>query len=419
MDGTPKKRFWYENLIIFLLFFGTGAVMSTRFGITNTFAFMKDIQISPVEMGLIMSAHAIAWAISSVVLGSLADFVKKQRLFMIGCLLLSSVLGACIGFAKDIQTIIVLRVFIGIFQGPLLPLLQTAARENSSPTRLGFNQGCLIAGTSLLGQALPSAIIPTIASQADSAWRSPMIVIGIIGVAITVLIALVYRKPHAAEAQAITLEKQGKISPQELATLFKTRNFILGIIGAVGAIGWTLCLSTYAVTYLAKETAASTARLSAIISVSGIAGMLSNIIVPGLSDKLGRKPSYILCSLAMVMAPVVLLAFKGNMDSPLVLILYALSFFIGGCAMSLNTYVIVGESVAPYLVTTAYAVCLCVGELLGGTAGPAIAGVLAAQHGYSATMYVTMVCAAICLVASFFVRETLASKRAKLARVDA
>ena len=411
MENSKKRSTGYESVIILILCMGTGAVMAARFGITSTFAYIKDIAITPVTMGLIMSAHAIAWAISSLVLGSLADFVQKQKLFLVGCLVLSSVATGLIGFAPNIQTVVILRVIIGVFQGPMLPLLQSTARMISSPSRVGFNQGCLIAGSSLLGQSLPAAIIPTIASKAPDAWRNPVVIIGIFGLGTAILLGLFIKGAKIEQPSGEKHSPDSKISKKEIIELLKTRNFVGGVLGAVGAIGWTLCMSTYTAAYLETQTNAGTTRLSLIIAVGGIASMVSNIVLPAISDKIGRKPAYILCSVGLLLSPLVLIIFQNNMNSPMALILYTLSSLICGCAMTLNTYVIVGESVAPIMVAMAYSICLCAGEILGGTVGPAIAGMLANKFGLSAAMGCAVGFGCICFFVSILTKETLKDKK--------
>lgn len=409
-----KKSKGYENIMILILFAATGCVMAIRFGITNTFAYIGDIAMTPAQVGLVMSAHAMAWAISSLVLGLFAGVLKKQKLFLIVGLILSSVLSGCIGMVHSMQAVVILRVLIGICQGPLIPLLQTVAREVSSPERMGLNQGCLIAGTSLLGQSLPGALIPSIAAKSETAWRMPIIIIGVIGVVTAIAVLAGYpgkkrEKARAAERKERT-SSEGTLSKKEVLELFKIKNFNLAMVGAVGAIGWTLCLTSFAATYMEVETNATTARLSTIIAVGGFAAMISNILLPGLSDKIGRKKCYIVCACGMILAPLVLILFRNQMDTPLPVILYAIGQLLGACAMSLGTYVIVGESVPAHLVTIGYSICLCMGELLGGTAGPAIAGILANTNGYIAGVAFAAGFGVVCLIVAFFFKETLKKK---------
>lgn len=397
----------YENMMILILFVATGGVMAIRFGITNTFAYIGDLEMTPTQIGLVMSAHAMAWAFSSLILGMFAGIWKKQKLFLIAGLVLSGVLSGGIGFANSMQTVILLRIAIGICQGPLIPLLQTVAREVSTPSRIGLNQGCLIAGTSLLGQSLPGAIVPTVASQSASAWRMPIIVIGIVCAITGIVVWFGYPKKSQGVFEQGEMTNETRLSFKEVTKLFKYRNFNLAMIGAVGAIGWTLCLTSYAATFMEVETNATIAKLSTIIAVGGFAAMLSNIVIPGVSDKLGRKKCYIVCACGMIIAPMVLILFRNGMDTPIPIVLYAIGQLLGACGMSLGTYVIVGESVPAHLVTIGYSICLFLGEIIGGTVGPAIAGVLANTHGYIMGIMFAAGCGVICLVVGLLFKESI------------
>lgn len=379
--------------------------MAIRFGITNAFPYMADLEITPGQMGLIMSAHAIAWGISSLVIGTWANIVQKQKLFMVVCLAAAGVLSALVAYAPNVETIIGLRVAIGIFQGPLLPLLQTAVRDVSKPSRVGLNQGILIAGTGLLGQSLPAAIIPSIAERSASAWRSPMAFIGIIGVVIAILLAFSYRPQRTSSAEQFE-EVPSKITLKDLGTLFKNRNFVVCLFGAIGAIGWTLCMSSFTAAYLAVDAGVSTVQLSTIIALSGVAGMLSNLFLPGLSDRIGRKPAYIACAIALTGAPLMLLLLGPSMATAWGTGLYVMFFLVGGCAMTLNTYVIVGDSVNPALLTAAYSICLFAGEIFGGALGPPAAGAAADRFGLQAGIMFAAGFGLVCLIVSLVVKES-------------
>jgi MFS family permease len=69
--------------------------------------------------------------------------------------------------------------------------------------------------------------------------------------------------------------------------------------------------------------------------------------------------------------------------------------------------VITGESVPKNLIATAYAILICIGELLGGTIGPAAGGAMAdASHSLYAPIFLSAGLAAVALIMSFFVKET-------------
>jgi MFS family permease len=64
------------------------------------------------------------------------------------------------------------------------------------------------------------------------------------------------------------------------------------------------------------------------------------------------------------------------------------------------------ETIPAKYVATSLGLVVCVGEVLGGTIGPTLAGRLADQYGLQAPMYMAIVCAAVGTVFALFLKET-------------
>ena len=62
---------------------------------------------------------------------------------------------------------------------------------------------------------------------------------------------------------------------------------------------------------------------------------------------------------------------------------------------------------------------MCVGEVIGGTVGPTLAGSLADTYGLQAPMYMAIVCAAVATVFTLFLKETAPVKAAAQAAATA
>jgi fucose permease len=77
------------------------------------------------------------------------------------------------------------------------------------------------------------------------------------------------------------------------------------------------------------------------------------------------------------------------------------------------------ETIPAKYVATSLGLVVCVGEIIGGTIGPTLAGRLADLYGLQAPMYMAIVCAAVATVFTLFLKETAPVKAARRAAATA
>jgi fucose permease len=126
-------------------------------------------------------------------------------------------------------------------------------------------------------------------------------------------------------------------------------------------------------------------------------------IVPGLSDRLGRRPVIVVFTAIGVIYPLAALYYTGSNFTLGALI------FIGWSASGvfpLFMATIPSETIPARYVATSLGLVMGLGEIVGGTVGPTLAGKLADLHGLQAPLYMAMVCAAVATVFAFFLKET-------------
>src|SRR5262249_9217122 len=144
--------------------------------------------------------------------------------------------------------------------------------------------------------------------------------------------------------------------------------------------------------------------MSYMMSVLGVSAAVFSFIVPGLSDRIGRKPVMIVFSFIGVLAPLAALYYPGPL-----LVLGAL-IFIGWSASGvfpLFMATIPTETVPRRYMATALGLVVGAGELLGGVAMPLGAGKVADDwHSLSAPLYIEAGCALVGAVLALFLRET-------------
>jgi MFS family permease len=150
--------------------------------------------------------------------------------------------------------------------------------------------------------------------------------------------------------------------------------------------------------------------MSALMSAVGIAGIFMGTMIPALADRIGRKRTAILASAAGILCPLAALLYVGPLP-----ILWLLMFIgltpIGVSILSMST--IPAESVPVQSISTAIGLCVATGTLIGGGAGPTIAGWIADRWNLRGALLFQACCAALMALLATALRETLVRETAR------
>src|SRR5213595_488801 len=162
-----KRRLWsYENKLVTIFFFSIGFVFFDRLAINYLVPFIqKDFSLSNTQIGLIGSALAITWAISGPLGGFLSDRVKSKKMVLAIFIIAFSVVSLLQGFAASFVMLLVLRLVMGLLEGPITPITQSILAVESSPSCRGFNMGFTMnTGNAVFGSFLAPLIIVGLAN---------------------------------------------------------------------------------------------------------------------------------------------------------------------------------------------------------------------------------------------------------------
>lgn len=145
-----------------------------------------------------------------------------------------------------------------------------------------------------------------------------------------------------------------------------------------------------------------------VTSAIGFGGTVGFILVPAISDRLGRK---VAVGGAFVIAGLALVAFSFTGSSPI--LLFALLFIIAGCSFGAITTVatlVVPEAVPATLLASAAGIPIGLGEIFGGGIAPIIGGFVAQNYGIQNTLYVALFGLVVGFAITFLLKETAPSK---------
>src|SRR5690606_22901544 len=96
-----------------------------------------------------------------------------------------------------------------------------------------------------------------------------------------------------------------------IVDVFKYRNMWLCLAIGIFFIPWYTLLFTFSPLYLTKVKAISPEVMSYIMAAIGIGSAVWGFIVPTISDRWGRKPTFILFALISMLAPLSMIFFNG------------------------------------------------------------------------------------------------------------
>lgn len=406
-----RKKFWtYENKLTGMFFFVIGIVFFDRLIINYLMPFIQeDLDLNNADIGLLAAAVSLTWALGSIVGGRLSDKVKSKRIYLVVLIVAFSVSSFFQGFVGTFTMLLSLRLLMGAFEGPIIPVTQSVLALESSERRRGFNLGFTMnTANGLFGSILAPLVIVAIATAFD--WRTAFFFTVLPGLVIALFVFKLMREPEfSAERQAEEAITKAERKERFLAVL-KNRNIILSIVMFSGFMVYLIALQVFAPVYLTGVKGLTPTTMSYIMAAFGLGTAVWGFVVPMISDRIGRKPTAIGFGFLSVLAPLSLLLIDNPFIMAPTIFLLAAGMGVGGMAMS----VIPAESVNPLYVGLAVGLPVGIGEIVGGFINPLVTGALADQFGLGIALVISSGGALVATLFAFLLKETAPSKVASM-----
>lgn len=390
----------YENRLVVILFLTFGFVFFDRLALNSVFpSIAGEFGLTNTHLGLLNSALALSWAAAGLLVGMISDRMGRRKPLLIGAVVLFSLASLLSGFATGFVSLLLFRLFMGLAEGPVLPLCQSLMVAESSATRRGLNMG-LIQSTAvgLMGALLGPAIVVPLAQAFG--WRGAFYLSCLPGLAIALIIMWQVREPRLAASRAVS-------DRVTLATIVRQRNIWLSILISCVFVTWFIVITTFAPTYLIQTKGFTPGQMAMVMTGVGLGHVFWGFAVPSLSDRIGRKPAMIGFAGLSVLAP---LAMVGLADPVAMTAAVALTYAGLGC-FTLFMATIPAETVPAGRLATALGLVMGIGEFVGGVIAPAVAGYSADHLGATAPFWISAAGAGIAAILSLFLVETAPAKQ--------
>jgi MFS family permease len=389
----------YEQRLVWVLGITFGFLFFDR----NAAAFLmpfiaRDLSFTNQQVGLIASALSFTWAVSAALGGALSDRTGSRKPILLASTVAFSLCSFLSGLAGSFLALFAARLLMGLVEGPFMPVCQSLLAAESDPGRRGHNMGVMQNfGSNLLGSFAAPLVLIAIAGH--SSWRMAFFLAGIPGLLMALLIARYVHEPRKTRPPA---EMTAASSVSHLAML-KFRNMILCVLMSVFMVSWMVLGWAFLPLFYVKVRQLTPGEMSVLMSVLGLSAAFFSFVVPGLSDRLGRRPVVVVFNLLGVLVPLAALYWHGS--------LYVLGalIFVGWAASGtfpLFMGTIPSETIPARYVATAMGLTVGIGEILGGVSAPALAGTAADHYGLTAPLFIQVACALAGALTALALKET-------------
>ncbi|WP_394233218.1 MFS transporter [Niallia oryzisoli] len=264
---------------------------------------MSQLNLNYDQFGLVGSSFFAAYAIGSIILGTLTyRYNTKNLLIMIAAGWTVSLLSAY--FVESFIGLIIIRVVLGFFEGGTYGLcVAHIAKWFSNETR-GSAYAIMTSGTTF-GTYLAAPILVLLINSVG--WQHTFAVLGIISLIWAVIFCFLKTQPKKTIEDTNATLPSTKEAPFKDIINIMLNPYVLSVM-AVGFVSmwintWVL---TWAPTYLTKIVGLNSQVMSIVFAGMGIAGTIFAIIMGKYTDVLFRKNKCLIKSYDRVLITVLI-----------------------------------------------------------------------------------------------------------------
>lgn len=443
----------YEAGLVALLFLTWGTVFLDRMSLNYlTPLIAPQFHLTKAQVGLLSSALALAWAVSSLVLGAVSDRVGRRPI-LVPAVFAFSILSWISGITQRFGQLLLVRTLMGFAEGPTWSTITATIEESSAPQHRGRNVGIVVSAAALVGHA----VAPVLTTQVGTrfGWRVAFCVAGIPGIILGILLWRYVRESnrslaslsrpkggsptlshevsghtpreglvevgaplppvepnreiHTSDKERARSGQAGGIILSDYLSPLRHRNIWLCCMASAGFMTWLWVMHAFAPSYITEVSRHSATFAGLVLGASGLGEFLWGFIFPSLSDRWGRKPVLLWIALISAFVPL-------TYQMPFLIAhpwLMALAGFVANGGQGIAALVLVlipTESISPRFAGTAIGLSTLVGEIFGGTLAPTISGAIADRHGLAAPLWIAAAGAVVVFAAAIFMKESAPRK---------
>ncbi|HUK58267.1 MAG TPA: MFS transporter [Stellaceae bacterium] len=386
----------YENLLIVLMFLTFGTIFLDRMAQFYLAPYLiPDLHVNNIQIGMMASALALAWAIASLVFGGICDRYG-YRVVLIPAVFVFSLMSWLTGVVQTFGEMLLVRFLLGLAEGACYAPVMAISEASSSGHRRGLNVGFVVSAAGFVG----TGIAPILTTQVAAAigWRWSFFVAGIPGIILGLFLWKYVQEPRREG-----LKQRPNL--KDLASVVKYRNVVLCCLTAAANLTALMLVGIFAPLFITQVMHEDPRVAGFIISAMGVGGTIAAILLPWISDRMGRKPILLIAIAGSVIVPLLFLV-PSLYQHIWLFMLLELVLATGTVVPVLAMVVVPTETVPATIAATAIGATTLTAEVIGATIAPTIGGIIAQTHGLAITLYIAAAVNVVAFLLILFVRET-------------
>ena len=398
MNGARGTFLSYENRVVLILAIvgGVAAMDLLAFNFLGPFI-AADTNLTSGQIAMIAGVSMLAWSVGAIATALTSDRIGRRRIFLVLALIGFGITSLGTALAVSFGTLLLARLLVGVSEGPVVPMESAIMHAESSEHRRGLNIGVVQnLGSQLVGGIVgPLILVPVAAAWG---WRHAFFIAAVPALIMAVVVQFGIREPAR-----IVKDESDVPTWQAIRAIAANHNIRMCFLIATFSIAWLTTMSIFVPMWVIRHLHFSPFSLSLIMACLGIGGAIGSILIPGLSDRIGRRLALVSFAISGLILPLGLLV-----APPLVVAICCIALLgrIFAGIFPLFIAIIPIESVGARRGATALSMLMGVAQILGGLIGPVLGGVLADRYALAAPFYLTIVLALLATFFGLFLRET-------------
>ena len=392
----------YEAKIVIALMLLWGFVGFNRIGITYLFPILiKQFKMANWQVAALVSGTSITWALSSWLGGVLGDKHGKRKV-LLWFMSIALVVSTAIGGAWSFLSMFVVRDLLGLADGAGWSIGEAVVAIESAPSRRGINQSLFSAGYTLVGAGLGAYVVTHLATRFG--WRMVFPIFSLFGLIVVIILAKVMREPVILSAGPRSNQPQEKRDFNYYMSFLKNKQVIKGIFLCIFILTWLQVSLTFNTLFLTKVKGLSLNLAGNIQSMWGLWAFAGQLIMPFISDRIGRRPVVVISALLSAVA--VFAGIYAASSYASLALAYSANGFFGWGLLSIGMATVVSEMVKPEERTVALGITNFFGVIIGTAVLPILGGVIADHYGLAKEAVIPGFAMIITAVTMLFIPET-------------